>query len=480
MNFITQKYRIIDEPMNPFVDEKEILDYLENSDFTKEKVLNIINKSLNNTRLNLGEVACLINTEQPELIEEIKQNARILKQRIYGNRIVLFAPFYIGNKCQNDCKYCGFRASNKEAIRKTLTRHELIDNIGVLEDNGHKRLIAVFGEHSDYSPEFIADCVRTMYKVKKDRGEIRRVNVNAAPFEIEGFKTIKDAGIGTYQIFQETYHREVYKKYHPLGPKSNYNFRLTALDRAMEAGIDDVGLGVLFGLADWKFDLLALIRHVNHLEACYNVGPHTISFPRIQKAEGAEILPDKFVSDDDFSRLVAILRLAVPYTGLILTAREPEHVRKEVLEFGCSQIDAGSNIEINGYSDDNILKTCFNQDLKKEQFSLSDTRSLNEVVKELISEKYMPSFCTACYRAGRTGEHFMEYSVPGFINRFCTPNSILTLAEFLEDYADKETKINGYKLIYKSITELENKKTNTTILQEKLDLIRNGKHDLFF
>ncbi len=480
MNFSPQKYSIKDEPMNPFINEEEILDYLKNSVSTKKKVRNIINKSLNNTRLNIEDVACLINTDQPELIDEIKNNARILKQRIYGNRIVLFAPLYIGNKCQNDCKYCGFRVSNKEAVRKTLSTDELIDNVKVLEDAGHKRVIAVFGEHPDYSPEFIADCVRKIYKVKKDRGEIRRVNINAAPFDIEGFKTIKDAGIGTYQIFQETYHKEVYKKYHPSGHKSNYIFRLTALDRAMEAGIDDVGLGVLFGLADWKFDLLALIRHVNHLEACYNVGPHTISFPRIQKAEGAEILPDEFVSDEDFSKLVAILRLAVPYTGLILTARESEQVRDEVLEFGCSQIDAGSNIEINGYSNDKVIKTCFNQDLKKEQFSLSDTRSLNEVVKELISDKYMPSFCTACYRAGRTGEHFMEYSVPGFINRFCTPNSILTLAEFLEDYADVETRKMGNELIQESISELENKKTNTDKLHENLDLIRNGKRDLFF
>ena len=478
MKFKPETYKIKDERMMPFIDEAEIQEYLNTCIPSKTKIIEIIQKSFNKKRLSLEDVAYLINTKEPELINLIKDSARKLKKEIYGNRIVLFAPIYIGNKCQNDCKYCGFRVSNKEAIRKTLTEDELIKSVEALEENGHKRLIAVYGEHKEYSPEYIADTIRIIYNVKKNKGTIRRVNVNAAPLNIEGFKTVKAAGIGTYQIFQETYHNETYKKYHIGGKKSDYNFRLTAMDRAQEAGIDDVGIGVLFGLADWRFDLMGLIRHTNHLEACYNVGPHTISFPRVQEAQSSDINSKNIVSDEDFSRLVAILRLAVPYTGLILTARESEHIRDEVMQFGCSQIDAGSNIEINGYNNDTNSNSL--QHLEKEQFRLNDNRSLNEIIKELISKNYMPSFCTACYRAGRTGEHFMEYSVPGFINKFCTPNSILTLAEYLEDYADAETKTKGYELINNSLLDLEKNKSNTHNLREKLELIKKGNRDIYF
>ena len=285
-----------------------------------------------------------------------------------------------------------------------------------------------------YDPEFIANNVRTVYSVKKDNGEIRRVNINAAPMEIEGFKIVKEAGIGTFQVFQETYHQETYKIYHQRGPKSDYDFRLTSLDRAQEAGLDDVGIGALFGLYDWRFEVMGLVRHTNHLEACYNVGPHTISFPRLQYASDLNIDNKYLVNDEDFVKLIAILRLAVPYTGMILTARESVEIRRKVLQFGCSQIDAGTKIKIGAYAEEN-----HEMDINKEQFMINDSRSLNEVMDELIENDYVPSFCTACYRLNRTGEHFMEFSVPGFIKRFCTPNAVLTLAEYIMDYAPKDT-----------------------------------------
>jgi len=317
--------------------------------------------------------------------------------------------------------------------------------------------------------------VETVYKVKKGNGEIRRVNINAAPMDIEGFRKVKEAGIGTYQIFQETYHQETYKKYHTGGYKRDYDNRLTSLDRAQEAGLDDVGIGVLFGLYDWRFEVLALVRHTNHLEACYNVGPHTISFPRLQSASEYEISPEWQVSDEDFTKLVAILRLAVPYTGLILTAREPEHIRREVLQFGVSQIDAGTKLEIGAYAEDDSLA----QNPDKEQFLISDNRSLREVIDELLEEGYIPSFCTACYRKGRTGEHFMEFSVPGFIKRYCTPNALLTLAEYLQDYAPEATAKKGWELIMKNL-EAEVDSKFTPEVKKRLERIKLGERDLYY
>ena len=335
MRFTPEKYSLPDEPMKPFIDKDEIWDILNSAVSTKDNVRVVIAKSLDKQRLNLWDVAVLLNTKDEELISEIKEGARKLKEKVYGNRIVLFAPLYVGSYCSNDCKYCGFKVSNKNAERKTLNKTELIKNIEALEDNGHKRLILVFGEHRKYTPQFIANVVKTAYSVKKGNGEIRRVNINAAPLDIEGFRIVKEAGIGTYQIFQETYHPDMYKYYHPSGNKADYNSRLISLDKAQEAGLDDVGIGALFGLYDWRFEVMALVRHTNHLEACYNVGPHTISFPRIQDALNFKVDERYKVSDEEFARLVAILRLAVPYTGLILTAREPEHIRKEVLQYGC-------------------------------------------------------------------------------------------------------------------------------------------------
>lgn len=461
--------------MQPFLDDEEIWSFIEAANPTFEQVENVVNKSLAKNRLSMAETALLLNAKEPEMIESIKAGARILKEKVYGKRIVLFAPLYVGNYCSNNCRYCGFKASNTKALRKTLTKDELIANVKALEEHGQKRIILVFGEHRTYSPEFIAETVETVYKVKNNHGEIRRININAAPFDVDEFKTIKNADIGTYQVFQETYHHETYNQYHTSGKKADYNYRLTALDRAMEAGIDDVGIGALFGLYDWRFELLSLIRHVNHLESCYNVGPHTISFPRIQDASEYDIDSRYQVTDEEFTRLVAILRLAVPYTGLILTARESEATRKEVLSFGCSQIDAGTKLEIGAYAENHDV----NQNLNKEQFKINDDRTLAQVIDELLEADYIPSFCTACYRKGRTGQHFMEFSVPGFIKKFCTPNALLTLAEYIMDYATEQTAIKGWILINRNLSEMEEDTYKTEVIQ-RLERIKNGEHDLYF
>lgn len=476
MKFQPEKYKIRDERMKPFIDADEIWDFVEETkNPTIEEVRAVIKKSLDKNRLNLRETAILINADTPELIKEIKDGARKLKEKVYGNRIVLFAPLYIGNKCKNNCVYCGFRSTNKDAIRKTLDDSEIVAEVEALEDNGQKRLILVYGEHSDYSPEYIAETVRTVYSVKKGNGEIRRVNINAAPLEIEGFRTVRESGIGTYQVFQETYHPEAYTKYHLSGPKSDYEYRLTSLDRAQEAGIDDVGIGALFGLYDWRFEIMAMIRHTNHFEACYNVGPHTISFPRIQEASSSNINDDYIIDDDIFVRIIAILRLAVPYTGLILTARENARVRDEVMRFGVSQIDGGTKLELGSYSD-NLNE---DQNLNKEQFAINDNRSLNEIIDDLLDKEYLPSFCTACYRLGRTGEHFMEFSVPGFIKTYCTPNAILTLSEYLMDYAPEKTKVKGWKVIAKELDKLDNF-VQKDELKNRIEQIKEGKRDLYF
>ena len=478
MIFTPEICTIKDQRMKPFIDPDEIWGLLNTTQATKEQVREVIAKSLNKKRLTLRETAMLISATDPELIEEIKQGARDLKAKVYGNRIVLFAPLYVGNRCTNNCKYCGFRASNKDAVRKTLMDEELIHEVEALEDNGQKRLILVYGEHPEYSPEFIAHTVKVVYGVKKGNGEIRRVNINAAPLDIDGFRVIKESGIGTYQIFQETYHPEAYKEYHLGGVKRNYEYRLTALDRAQEAGIDDVGIGALFGLYDWRFEVMGLVRHTNHLEACYNVGPHTISFPRIQNASSLDLGHSYNVSDDEFVRLVAILRLAVPYTGMILTARETPEVRKAVMRFGVSQIDGGTKLELGSYSD-NLNEE---QNLNREQFHINDSRSLNEIIDELLDNDYLPSFCTACYRLGRTGEHFMEFSVPGFIKRYCSPNALLTLSEYLMDYAPEDTKTKGWQVIEKNLRQLEagKEKVDTAEVRRRIELIKAGEHDLYF
>jgi 2-iminoacetate synthase len=474
MRFSPEKLSIPDQRMKSFIDADELWRFINNTKSDKQRVREVISKSLGKHRLTLEETAVLINASGTDLLEEIKEGAKELKMKVYGNRIVLFAPLYVGNKCINNCKYCGFRVSNIEAVRKTLNDSELILEVEALEDNGQKRLILVYGEHPEYSAEYIAHTVKLVYSIKKGHGEIRRVNINAAPFEIEEFRKIGEAGIGTYQVFQETYHPEAYSWYHQGGKKKDFDWRLTALDRAQEAGIDDVGIGALFGLYDWRFEVLGLVRHTNHLEACYNVGPHTISFPRLKDAASLNLREEFQVTDNDFKKLVAILRLAVPYTGLILTARETPEIRREVLKYGVSQIDGGTRIELGSYSE---IKN-EEQNLNREQFKIGDPRSLSEVIDELLTHDYLPSFCTSCYRMGRTGEHFMEFSVPGFIKRFCTPNAILTLSEYICDYASGDLAQKGWKVIDKNLNTLETDVRKTTT--EKIERIKSGERDLYF
>ena len=469
--------RTMSKNCTDFIDDAKITSIIENTREDAGRVRAIIAKSMEKKPLTVEETAALIAAESPELVEEIFNAARQLKKDVYGNRIVLFAPLYIGNFCVNDCKYCAFRRSLRSTVRKTLTPAETVQQVEALEDVGHKRLILVFGEHPDYTPEFMADTVRTVYTVKKGKGEIRRVNINAAPLDHAGFKTMKDSGIGTYQIFQETYHHATYQECHPSQThKGDYLWRLDGLSRAFESGCDDMGIGALFGLYDWRFEVLGLITHSLHLQNIYNVGPHTISFPRLRPAHGVSFDQKYFVSDHDFKRLVAILRLAVPYTGLICTARETAEVRREVMQFGVSQIDAGTRLELGGYSE----KDRKGQELKREQFQIGDVRSLDEVMGELIHEGYIPSFCTSCYRLGRTGEHFMEYAIPGFIQRFCTPNALTTLCEYLEDYASDEVRKSGFELISRELTNMTDEKQKKMITDRIAEIRIAGKRDLYF
>jgi 2-iminoacetate synthase len=459
-----------------FIDDAHILGLLSAPAPDPAQVREVIAKSLAKEALSVAEAAMLLRVEEPELVEEVFAAARELKRRVYGNRIVLFAPLYIGNACVNECKYCGFRKSNHESVRRTLTEVELAAQVTALEAKGHKRLILVFGEHPDYDAEFMARCVSTVYRTRDGHGEIRRVNINAAPLDHEGYRTLKAAGIGTYQIFQETYHHETYARMHPPRTrKGNFLYRLDGLSRAMEAGCDDVGIGALFGLYDWRFETLGLVSHACFLQKRYGVGPHTISFPRLRPASGAQFDESRFVSDDQFKRLVAVLRLAVPYTGLILTAREQPELRREVMAFGVSQIDAGSRIEIGGYTEAGDA-----QCMEREQFQLGDVRSLDVVMRQLMEDGYVPSFCTACYRLGRTGEHFMEFAIPGFIKRFCTPNALTTLTEYLTDYASPETRAAGEGLIAAELARLDPPEFRAELSERLVEIRGNGKRDVYF
>jgi len=459
-----------------FVDDGRLEELLRAARPDAARVRDVIAKSLSKTALSVEETATLINAGDPDLREEILAAARRLKRDVYGNRIVLFAPLYVGNDCVNDCLYCAFRRSNRDEVRRTLSHAEIRTQVEALENRGHKRLILVFGEHPRYSADFICDCIQTVYSVKVGHGEIRRVNINAAPQDIAGYGRIKQARIGTYQVFQETYHHATYAAMHPHHTrKGHYLYRLDALSRAQEAGIDDVGIGALFGLYDWRFETLGLVAHALHLQERYGAGPHTVSFPRVRPAAGVHLSDRYFVSDDDFKRLVAILRLAVPYTGLILTAREPPAVRRELLAFGVSQIDAGTRIELGGYTEAGDA-----QCMEREQFELGDIRSLDEVLRELIVDGYIPSFCTACYRLGRTGEHFMEFAIPGFIKRFCTPNALSTALEYLVDYASPETRAAGEKLIAAEVAKLEDRPLKQELLDRLRRIRETEERDLYF
>ncbi len=438
------------------------------------EVRDVVAKSMDKVRLSLAEMAVLLSATDPAAQAEMFQAARELKQRVYGNRIVLFAPLYIGNQCVNSCKYCGFRCDNQQVVRRTLSDDELRAEVQVLINKGHKRLVIDYGEHPDYDADVIAHAVELIYSVKSGHGEIRRINVNCAPLDVEGYRKMKAAGIGTYQIFQETYHRATYREMHPSGNKADFLWRLYGQDRAMQGCCDDVGLGALFGLYDWRFEALGLLAHAIHLEKTFGVGPHTFSFPRIKDASNRALNPRYALSDADFKRLIAILRLAVPYTGMVLTAREPAELRRELIEFGVSQIDGGTRIEIGGYQASRAQ-----QDLNKEQFRIGDTRSLDEVVGSLLDMGAIPSCCTACYRQGRTGEHFMEFAIPGFIKRFCTPNALLTLKEYLLDYASPEVKAKGDRLLDRELAGLPDGETKRQLVS-RLAAVEAGQRDLMF
>lgn len=457
-----------------FINENEIGEMLELS-ADSQRVEKIISKSLQLNGLSPEETAILLNVKNPKLLEKMFLAARKIKEMIYGKRLVFFAPLYLTNSCVNDCLYCGFRASNKNLKRKILNPEEIKNETRALINEGQKRLLLVAGEHPISSNiNYLESAIRTVYETKNGRGEIRRVNVNVAPLSVLDFKKLKRAGIGTYQLFQETYHRETYAKMHQSGPKSDYQYRLYAMDRAQEAGINDVGIGALFGLYDFRFEVLALLAHAKHLEEKFGTGPHTISVPRLEPAEGAPISvnPPYRVGDSDFKKTVAVLRMAVPYTGMILSTREKPPFRDEIFSLGISQISAGSKTSPGAYANEKNEK-------EPGQFSVSDERTLAQTVSDILDEGFYPSFCTACYRVGRTGEDFMKLAKPGAIRNFCTPNCILTFKEYLLDYASPELRKKGEKFIEKELLEIENGKRRE-LAKKKLGELENGKRDLYF
>jgi 2-iminoacetate synthase len=400
-----------------------------------------------------------------------------LKQEVYGDRIVFFAPLYISDECANNCLYCGFRSSNTTMHRKTLSMDEIEQEVRIMIEEGQKRTVLVYGESPATEIDFMCESIKMVYSVKTEHGEIRRANINCAPLTVDELKKLKGVGIGTFQVFQETYHHDTYRKVHPQGTiKSHYRWRLYSMDRAQQAGVDDNGLGVLFGLYDWRFEVMGLLYHTIHLEETFNgVGPHTISFPRITPATGTPYSehPEYAVSDADFKKLVAILRLSVPYTGMICTAREPEKVRREVIPFGVSQIDAGTRIGVGAY----VKSKSANQLPDKEQFSIGDSRTLDDVVREICDMHCIPSFCTACYRAGRTGEQFMKVAKSRFVHNYCIPNAIFTLKEYLLDYASDETRLKGEEVLKNHMEQFRGEPVYSKIL-ENLTRIENGERDL--
>ncbi|PLX17450.1 MAG: [FeFe] hydrogenase H-cluster radical SAM maturase HydG [Candidatus Muiribacterium halophilum] len=462
--------------MNKIIDEGKIFSLIEETkDYTISEVHNIINKALRKEGLSIKDVATLLNVDDPGLVVEIKSAAKKIKEDIYGKRIVIFAPLYVTNECINDCLYCGFRRSNTELVRKTLSLDELKRETQLLTRMGHKRVLLVCGEHPKYAnADFVVEAIKTVYSANDGKNEIRRINVNLAPLEVEDFKKIKATGIGTYQEFQETYHRETYKKMHPSGPKSDYDYRITAFERAFEAGIDDLGAGVLFGLFDHKFETLALISHCHYLEKKIGVGPHTISIPRIEpalNAPAANTVPYP-MSDDEFMKLVAIIRLAVPYTGIILSTRETTELRAKLIHLGVSQVSAGSKTDPGGYD-------AAEKDLAtKQQFALGDFRTLDQVIYDLSKNGFIPSFCTGCYRLGRTGIDFMAITKPGLIQQYCQPNALVTFKEYLMDYASDRTRKAGEELIKKELDDFADKNGKEQTL-EMLKKLENGERDIF-
>ncbi len=423
--------------------------------------------------LDAEDVAVLASVSDPALLAELFDAARTVKEAIYGRRLVLFAPLYVSNLCGNECLYCAFRATNRAIVRRSLNQDEVAREVRALVEQGHKRLLLVAGEaYPREGFDYVLRCIETIYATRVGHGEIRRVNVNVAPLTVEQFARLKAAGIGTYQVFQETYHRATYKAVHVAGPKRDFDWRIGAMDRAMEAGIDDVGIGVLFGLFDWRFEILALMQHIRHLEQRFGVGPHTISVPRLEPAAGSDLAsqPPHPVDDVAFRKIVAILRLAVPYTGIIMSTRETPKMRQETFALGVSQISAGSRTNPGGYAE--------GKDVANEaQFSLGDHRPLDEVIADVASMGYIPSFCTACYRLGRTGQDFMDLAKPGLIKEHCDPNALSTFLEYLMDYASPRTKAAGLALIERVIEGMQPEPRRRS--EKMLEAVHSGRRDVF-
>ncbi|MFP4250812.1 MAG: [FeFe] hydrogenase H-cluster radical SAM maturase HydG [Armatimonadota bacterium] len=441
-----------------------------------DRMQDILLKARSLSGLTLSESAELMLIEDPDHLAQMYAAARAIKQRIYGNRVVLFAPLYISNECVGNCLYCSFRSDNTGLDRRTLDTTEIKRETRWLIEHGYKRLLLVFGDHPNNDVEHMIAACEAVYSVTAGEHDdrIRRVNVNAAPLSREGFEQLAPAGLGTFQVFQETYHRETYERMHPTGPKADYDWRLGVWDRCLPSGIDDMGLGVLYGLYDWRWDTLALLRHAEYLMERFRVGPHTISVPRLEPALGSEFSTTSphLVSDDDFKKLVAIIRMSVPYTGMILTTRERPEFRRELMEIGFSQVSAGSRTSPGGYSEHNPDAD------DRRQFELGDHRGLDEVMLNLCEQGYLPSFCTACYRSGRTGEHFMELAKPGDIQTFCLPNALLSFKEYLLDYASPETIAEGERIIAEHIGQIESDAIRRQT-EEKLRRTEQGERDLY-
>ncbi|MBR5197949.1 MAG: [Alistipes sp.] len=472
------QYNVHSERAEEFIHDGEIratLEYARENRNNRALIEEILTKAEEGKGISHREAAVLIEVEDKEIEERIFAIARRLKEHIYGNRIVMFAPLYLSNHCVNGCVYCPYHAKNKTIPRRKLTQDEIRREVIALQDMGHKRLALETGEHPKLSPiEYVLESIDTIYSIKHKNGAIRRVNVNIAATTVENYTRLKDAGIGTYILFEETYDRAAYERLHPTGPKSDWAYHTEAMDRAMLGGIDDVGVGALFGLSNYRYDVVGILMHAEHLEARFGVGPHTISVPRIRPAD--DIDPKDFpdaVTDEVFRRIVAVLRIAVPYTGMIVSTRESKRSRELVLDVGVSQLSGGSKTSVGGYAED------VDSTAESAQFDISDERTLDEIVGWLLELGYIPSFCTACYREGRTGDRFMSLAKRGLIGNCCAPNALMTLAEYLEDYASPAVKVAGGKMIDKLTRVIPSEKIRR-ITEENLKAIIEGKRDFRF
>lgn len=470
-------YNVSSKQAEEFIDHQEILDTLDYAHTNKDNralIESLLEKAASCKGLSHREAALLLECDQPDLTERIFHLAREIKQKLYGNRIVMFAPLYLSNYCVNGCVYCPYHAKNRTIARKKLSQEEIRREVVALQDMGHKRLALEAGEDPLRNPiDYILESIQTIYGIHHKNGAIRRVNVNIAATTVENYRRLRDAGIGTYILFQETYHKESYEQLHPWGPKHDYAYHTEAMDRAMEGGIDDVGLGVLFGLDKYRYEFAGILMHAEHLEAVHGVGPHTISVPRICPAD--DIDPSAFsnaISDDTFAKIVACIRIAVPYTGMIVSTRESQRCRERVLHLGISQISGGSRTSVGGYTEEERPEDTV-------QFDISDRRSLDEVVCWLMEMGYVPSFCTACYREGRTGDRFMSLCKSGQIQNCCLPNALMTLKEYLQDYASAKTRTLGDTMIQSQLQDIPNEKVRK-IVEERLVKIAGGERDFRF